>query len=54
MKQLDHYDKVQQLELDDFLLLNHEDVQGYSHAFSCLGYNFKESWLKRAVLCHRL
>ncbi len=40
--QLDQYDKVQQLELDDFLLLNHEDIQGYSHAFSCLGTTLKK------------
>lgn len=29
--------KVQQLVLEDFLLLDYEQVQGYSHAFSCLG-----------------
>lgn len=44
--QLDQYDKVQQLELDDFLLLNHEDVQGYSHAFSCLGTTLKKAGSK--------
>jgi len=40
------YDKVQQLELDDFLLLNHEDVQGFSHAFSCLGTTLKKAGSK--------
>ncbi len=29
--------KVQQFILEDFLLLNDQDVNGYSHAFSCLG-----------------
>lgn len=44
--ELDQYEKVQQLELDDFLLLNHEDVQGYSHAFSCLGTTLKKAGSK--------
>lgn len=44
--ELARYDKVQQLELDDFLLLNHEDVQGYSHAFSCLGTTQKKAGSK--------
>ena len=35
-----------QLDQYDFLLLNHEDVQGYSHAFSCLGTTLKKAGSK--------
>ncbi|CAB1212506.1 NAD(P)H-binding protein [Acinetobacter bouvetii] len=38
--------KVQQFILDDFLLLNDEDVNGYSHAFSCLGSTLKKAGSK--------
>ena len=41
------YSKVNQLVLDDFLLLNDEDVQGYSHAFSCLGTTLKKAGSKQ-------
>jgi len=35
--------KVQQFVLEDFLLLNDQDVNGYSHAFSCLGSTQKKA-----------
>ncbi len=40
--------KVDQLLLDDFLLLNDQDVNGYSHAFSCLGTTIKKAGSKQA------
>ena len=40
-------EKVQQFILDDFLLLNDEDVNGYSHAFSCLGTTLKKAGSKQ-------
>jgi len=39
-KELDEFkvfSKVSQFVLEDFLLLNDQDVSGYTHAFSCLG-----------------
>lgn len=42
------YSKVNQLVLDDFLLLNDEDVAGHSHAFSCLGSTIKQAGSKQA------
>lgn len=39
--------KVQQFSLDDFLLLNDEDANGYSHAFSCLGTTLKKAGSKQ-------
>lgn len=44
--QLQTLEKVQQFRLDDFLLLNDEDVNGYSHAFSCLGTTLKKAGSK--------
>lgn len=44
--QLRTLEKVQQFILDDFLLLNDEDVNGYSHAFSCLGTTLKKAGSK--------
>lgn len=38
--------KVEQLVLDDFLLLNDQDVHGFSHAFSCLGSTQKKAGSK--------
>ncbi|WP_372403168.1 nucleoside-diphosphate sugar epimerase [Acinetobacter piscicola] len=38
--------KVEQLVLDDFLLLNDQDVNGFSHAFSCLGSTQKKAGSK--------
>ena len=40
--------KVEQLVLDDFLLLNDQDVNGCSHAFSCLGTTIKKAGSKQA------
>ncbi len=40
-------EKVQQFILDDFLLLNDEDANGYSHAFSCLGTTLKKAGSKQ-------
>ncbi|CAD9194448.1 Rossmann-fold NAD(P)-binding domain-containing protein [Acinetobacter bohemicus] len=39
--------KVKQFILDDFLLLNDEDANGYSHAFSCLGTTLKKAGSKQ-------
>ena len=44
--QLRTLEKVQQFRLDDFLLLKDEDVNGYSHAFSCLGTTLKKAGSK--------
>lgn len=40
--------KVEQFVLDDFLMLNDQDVNGYSHAFSCLGTTIKKAGSKQA------
>ncbi|WHR57739.1 Rossmann-fold NAD(P)-binding domain-containing protein [Acinetobacter haemolyticus] len=45
---LDSYSKVNQLVIDDFLLLNDEDVNTYTHAFSCLGSTIKKAGSKEA------
>ncbi|MBJ9953807.1 MULTISPECIES: nucleoside-diphosphate sugar epimerase [unclassified Acinetobacter] len=42
------YKKVEQFVLEDFLLLNDQDVSGYSHAFSCLGTTIKKAGSKEA------
>ena len=42
------YNKVTQLVLEDFLLLNDEDVSSHTHAFSCLGSTIKQAGSKRA------
>ncbi|SPL72476.1 Rossmann-fold NAD(P)-binding domain-containing protein [Acinetobacter stercoris] len=41
------YSKVEQFILDDFLLLNDQDVNGYTHAFSCLGTTLKKACSKQ-------
>ena len=43
---LKKYEKVQQFIIHDFLLLNDEDVHGYTHAFSCLGTTLKKAGSK--------
>lgn len=43
---LQHIDKVEQLVIEDFLLLNDHDVSGFSHAFSCLGTTIKKAGSK--------
>lgn len=43
---LDAYTKVTQFVLEDFLLLNDEDVNGFTHAFSCLGSMIKQAGSK--------
>ena len=45
---LKSYSKVNQLVLEDFLLLNDEDVSTYTHAFSCLGSTIKQAGSKQA------
>ncbi|MBJ9904677.1 Rossmann-fold NAD(P)-binding domain-containing protein [Acinetobacter bereziniae] len=42
------YKKVEQFVLEDFLLLNDQDVNGHSHAFSCLGSTIKKAGSKEA------
>ncbi|EEY93383.1 semialdehyde dehydrogenase, NAD binding domain protein [Acinetobacter junii SH205] len=43
---LDAYTKVTQFVLEDFLLLNDEDVNVFTHAFSCLGSTIKQAGSK--------
>ena len=43
---LKSYSKVTQLILEDFLLLNDEDVSSHTHAFSCLGSTIKQAGSK--------
>lgn len=38
--------KVEQMVLDDFFLINDQDVQGFTHAFSCLGSTIKKAGSK--------
>lgn len=38
--------KVRQMVLDDFFLINDQDVAGFSHAFSCLGSTIKKAGSK--------
>ncbi|NUF38988.1 NAD(P)H-binding protein [Acinetobacter lactucae] len=45
---LNTYKKVTQLVVEDFLLLNDEDVSGHTHAFSCLGTTLKLAGSKQA------
>ncbi|WP_130802579.1 nucleoside-diphosphate sugar epimerase [Acinetobacter ihumii] len=45
--EFDQFSKVNQFVLDDFLLLNDQDVNGYSHAFSCLGSTIKKAGSKQ-------
>ncbi|MCO8113787.1 MAG: NAD(P)H-binding protein [Acinetobacter sp.] len=45
---LDALDKVQQLVLEDFLMLNDQDVSKHSHGFSCLGSTMKKAGSKQA------
>ncbi|ENW17373.1 Oxidoreductase [Acinetobacter haemolyticus CIP 64.3 = MTCC 9819] len=45
---LDSYNKVNQLVIEDFLLLNDEDVNTYTHAFGCLGSTIKKAGSKEA------
>lgn len=42
------FQKVEQFVLDDFLLLNDQDVSAYTHAFSCLGTTIKKAGSKEA------
>jgi len=42
------FKKVEQFVLDDLLLLNDQDVSGYTHAFSCLGTTIKKAGSKEA------
>ena len=45
-EEFNHLGKVQQFELADFLMLNEQDVSGYTHAFSCLGTTMKQAGSK--------
>ncbi|WP_151826389.1 NAD(P)H-binding protein [Acinetobacter oleivorans] len=45
---LNTYKKVNQLVIEDFLMLNDEDVNGHTHAFSCLGTTLKNAGSKQA------
>ncbi|MCH7337679.1 NAD(P)H-binding protein [Acinetobacter sp. NIPH 2699] len=44
---LEPYSKVTQLIVEDLLLLNDEDVNAYTHAFSCLGSTIKQAGSKQ-------
>ena len=39
----DSFNKVCQLVLEDFLMLNDQDVSGHTHGFSCLGTTIKKA-----------
>ena len=41
------YSKVKQIILDDFLLLDIQNIEEYSHAFSCLGSTIKKAGSKQ-------
>ena len=45
---LNTYKKVNQLVIEDFLMLNDEDVNGHTHAFSCLGTTIKVAGSRQA------
>ncbi|ENU29888.1 hypothetical protein F991_02375 [Acinetobacter sp. CIP-A165] len=45
---LNAYPKVTQLVVEDLLLLNDEDVNAHTHAFSCLGSTIKQAGSKQA------
>ncbi|MBE2163258.1 nucleoside-diphosphate sugar epimerase [Acinetobacter oleivorans] len=45
---LNTYKKVNQLVIEDFLMLNDEDVNDHTHAFSCLGTTLKNAGSKQA------
>lgn len=45
-EEFNHLAKVQQFEIQDFLMLNEQDVSGYTHAFSCLGTTMKQAGTK--------
>ncbi len=45
-QQLKKLEKVEQWVMDDFLLINDQDVHGFSHAFSCLGSTIKKAGSK--------
>lgn len=44
--ELESLDKVEQRVIEDFLMLNDQDVNGFSHAFSCLGSTIKKAGSK--------
>ncbi|QDK98019.1 NAD-dependent epimerase/dehydratase family protein [Acinetobacter tandoii] len=44
--QLSQMEKVHQFVLEDFLMLNDEDIQGHTHAYSCLGSTLKKAGSK--------
>ena len=44
--ELAKHSKVRQFVLDDFLMLNDQDVSGHTHAFSCLGTTMKQAGTK--------
>ena len=46
-KSLNSINKVQQLVIDDLLMINDQDVNGFSHAFSCLGSTIKKAGSKQ-------
>lgn len=45
-QQLKQLHKVEQIVVEDFLMLNDQDVSGCSHAFSCLGTTIKKAGSK--------
>lgn len=42
-----NHEKIEQYVLSDFLLINVQDVVGYSHIFSCLGTTLKQAGSKQ-------
>ena len=46
--EFEHWHKVKQVVVEDFLMLNDQDVSGHTHAFSCLGTTLKKAGSKEA------
>ena len=45
--EFEQWHKVKQVVVEDFLMLNDQDVSGYTHAFSCLGSTIKKAGSKQ-------
>jgi len=46
--EFEQWHKVKQVVIEDFLMLNDQDVSGHTHAFSCLGTTLKKAGSKEA------
>lgn len=48
--EFEQWHKVKQVVVEDFLMLNDQDVSGHTHAFSCLGTTLKKAGSKEAFI----